>query len=237
MNIRIASYNIRHGLGDDNRLDLSRIRDVLREIAADFLFLQEVDRLFPRSGRLAQAEWLGSELGMAFAYEDNFRIDGLYGMGNAILSRTPFYSTWNKMLPYTGERRGMLGATTQIGDAPITLIATHWGLSARERGRQSAMVASVINQTKGLLLLGGDLNARAETSEVTSLILSSQLTDLAAEVGHTYPTRAPEARIDYLLGRGFGAIDATVVPTIASDHLPVLCNATVNETAPPDFRD
>jgi hypothetical protein len=40
---RVASYNIHHGRGMDDRVDLERIAAVLRQLNADVIALQEVD--------------------------------------------------------------------------------------------------------------------------------------------------------------------------------------------------
>src|SRR5690606_16239262 len=57
--LRVVSWNIRHGLGEDDRLDLARIAARLQELQPDLVFLQEVDRLTARSGHVDQPAWLG----------------------------------------------------------------------------------------------------------------------------------------------------------------------------------
>ena len=44
--IKVASYNIRKGIGTDRRRRPERILEVLREIDADIIALQEADRRF-----------------------------------------------------------------------------------------------------------------------------------------------------------------------------------------------
>ena len=224
MSIRIATYNIRHGLGDDDKLDLARVSSVVREIDADILFLQEVDRDAPRSGRVPQAQWLAGELGMSAAYEDNYQVDVLFGMGNAILCRSKIYSTWNRFLPYIGERRGLLIAKTIIGGAQVTLAATHWGVTPAERALQSQKTAELLSRIDGPLLVGGDLNAEPSAPETLALLESARLADMTSIAGPTYPAGAPKTKIDYLLARHFAAQRVEVRRSLASDHLPVVCD-------------
>jgi len=48
--IKIITYNIRYGLGLDQRYDLDRIADTVRD--ADIIGLQEVERFWRRSGMI-----------------------------------------------------------------------------------------------------------------------------------------------------------------------------------------
>lgn len=86
--IRVASYNIKHGRGNDNVVDLARTAGVLRALAPDIVGLQEVDREAERSGKVDEARVLGESLGVhhAFGRFMDFQ-GGAYGMG--VLSRFP----------------------------------------------------------------------------------------------------------------------------------------------------
>ena len=57
--IRVVSYNIKHGRGNDNVVDLDRTAAVLRRLRPDIVGLQEVDNQAQRSGSVPQAEHLG----------------------------------------------------------------------------------------------------------------------------------------------------------------------------------
>ena len=84
--VRVVSYNIKHGRGNDNIVDLERTAGVLRAFGPDVIGLQEVDDRATRSGGVPQAEHLGRMLDMHHAFGPfmDFQ-DGAYGM--AILSR------------------------------------------------------------------------------------------------------------------------------------------------------
>src|SRR5690606_41483172 len=83
---RIVSYNIRHGRGADNEVDLERTAAVLRRLDPDVVALQEVDQGVARSGGEDQAARLGELLGMHHAFGAFMDYQGgHYGM--AILSQ------------------------------------------------------------------------------------------------------------------------------------------------------
>jgi endonuclease/exonuclease/phosphatase family metal-dependent hydrolase len=78
MTLTVASYNIHKCTGLDRRVDLDRIAQVLQEIDADLVGVQEVFR--PQALRLAE------RLGMQVAMGPTRERDGL-PYGNAVLTR------------------------------------------------------------------------------------------------------------------------------------------------------
>ena len=58
--IKLVSYNIRFGLGTDQKIDLERIADTVKD--ADIIALQEVDRCWKRSGMTDQPEIISGYL-------------------------------------------------------------------------------------------------------------------------------------------------------------------------------
>ena len=62
---RILAYNIKHGRGNDNQVDLTRTAEVIRRLHPDFVALQEVDQQVQRSGGIDQARELASLTGVA----------------------------------------------------------------------------------------------------------------------------------------------------------------------------
>ena len=59
MQLTFATYNIHRCVGRDGRYDPSRIRDVIRELDADVIAVQEIDA--PDRHGLELAHWLGEE--------------------------------------------------------------------------------------------------------------------------------------------------------------------------------
>ena len=117
------SYNIHHGRGVDDRLDLARIAAVIRGAGADIVGLQEVDRHWgERSDFADQAAELARDLAMHVVYGVNLDLDPLSPggprrqYGNAILSDAPIRGWRNTLLPRTGEleQRGLLEALVTV---------------------------------------------------------------------------------------------------------------------------
>ena len=84
--LTVVTYNIKHGRGMDNVVDLKRTTAVLALLDADIIGLQEVDRLVDRSEDVDQPEFLGNQLDLESAFGAFMDYQGgEYGM--AILSR------------------------------------------------------------------------------------------------------------------------------------------------------
>jgi len=72
--MKLVTYNIRFGLGTDQRIDLGRIAETVRD--ADVIGLQEVERFWKRSGMADQPEILGGHLkGFYWVYCPAFDVD------------------------------------------------------------------------------------------------------------------------------------------------------------------
>src|SRR3954454_24344945 len=67
--VRLVTFNIRHGVGDDDRLDLPRLAKVLQGVGADGIWLQEVHGPYgERSEDVAQPLLLSRALDMQLAW-------------------------------------------------------------------------------------------------------------------------------------------------------------------------
>ena len=92
--LRILAYNIHHGAGNDEKLDLERIARLVHSLDPDLVALQEVDDRTERTGRVDQAAELGRLTGMAWAFGSFMDYEGgRYGM--AVLSALPFAESRN----------------------------------------------------------------------------------------------------------------------------------------------
>ena len=78
MNVTVASYNIHKAEGIDGRVDIARIADVLREIDADLVGIQEIYQ--------PQAETLAADLGMDMAMGITRHREAV-PYGNAVFTR------------------------------------------------------------------------------------------------------------------------------------------------------
>ena len=231
---RVMSFNIHHGRGVDDRLDLARVAAEIRHSGADIVGLQEVDRHWSeRSDFADQAAELARELHMHVVYGANLDLDrGTPGeprrqYGNAILSDAPIREWRNTLLPRSGssEQRGLLEALVTMRGIPVRVFTTHLQhTSQQERLAQVAAIRKRISTAREPVILTGDLNAGPDTPEIDAI--TQDLVDAWAQAGvgpgYTYSTENPHARIDYVLhSDNVTTCSAAVLSTAGSDHLPV----------------
>jgi endonuclease/exonuclease/phosphatase family metal-dependent hydrolase len=230
------TFNIRHGLGLDRRVNLRRVARVIRDARAGVVGLQEVDRHYDaRSGFVDQAGWLAAALGMQVAYGPALDVEPpapgspRRQYGNAVLSAYQILDSDNVLLP-RGEReqRALLSVRVDAGGTDWQIYTTHLEPhDAEERRRQATAVAELVGTPTGPTVLLADLNATPGSAEVSALL--AELADACAEVrcGLTFPNPVPLRRIDWVMCWPELTVTAAGVPRnlrarIASDHRPVL---------------
>lgn len=241
--LRVMSFNIHHGAGRDDVLDLEHVARVIADSDADVIGLQEVDRHWgTRSAYLDEAAWLGERLGMHHAYGANLDLDPEPGRterrqyGTAVLSRHPILSSTNHLLtsiPYPErptEQRGLLRTTINVRGVRVEMCCTHLDHQrAEQRISQTREIVDLLAGTTRPTFVVGDLNAEPGTTEVQQLIDAGFADPFDGVPDNaTYPVPVATKRIDYVLGRRAERWrDATVIATDASDHLPLHVSADV----------
>ena len=84
---RIVTYNVHRCVGNDRRLDVARVADVLAKLEPDIVALQELDVGRARTGRVDQAHEIARRLDMAFHFHPAVAVEEeLYG--DAILTES-----------------------------------------------------------------------------------------------------------------------------------------------------
>ncbi len=235
--LRVASFNIHHGVGLDGRLDLERIAGVIEAQAPDVIGLQEVDRHFgERSQFVDQARWLAERLDMHVVFGANLDLEPLTPgaerrqYGTAILSRHRIREWRNTLLPRPGggEQRGLLEAVIRVRGTRVRAFNTHLQHNSQaERLAQVAAIRDIVGRSRESVVLVGDLNATPDSQEIAAI--TEDLTDAWVEGGegdgYTYDAATPHARIDYVLtSSDVVTLAAAVVTSDAADHLPVVAD-------------
>lgn len=221
--LKVASYNIRKGLGTDRLRRPERIVEVLTELDADIVALQEADRRFgqrvaavPPELFLAQG-WQPIEL--------NRRMHSMGWHGNAILVRdyAEILTHAHIELP-TLEPRGAILAEVRVHGIRVRIVAMHLDLSGLWRRRQARAIIQALEARRPLpTILMGDLNEWS--------LHGGCLRDFAhhfriAPTPPSFHSRRPVARLDrimvdkslHILGCG---VHHSVTARRASDHLPI----------------
>ncbi|QNA86816.1 endonuclease [Sphingomonas sp. So64.6b] len=223
--IKVASYNMRKGVGTDRRRSPERILEVLREIDADVIALQECDRRF--GGRAAvisthlldeHSPWKAVPFGIRSASM------GWHGNGLLVRKESVVMDCEQIHLP-TLEPRGAVMADVRVDGAPIRIVGMHLDLSGLWRRRQAHAILTHVEScvTPYPTVMMGDLNDWSAGSGC--------LRDFAhhfsfAATGPSFHARRPVGRLDKIMvSKEFRITDCGVHHSAAarkaSDHLPV----------------
>jgi endonuclease/exonuclease/phosphatase family metal-dependent hydrolase len=225
--LHVISYNIRHGRGMDEVVDLERTARLLRSHNPDIVALQEVDERVTRSGRVAQADSLGKLLGMQAAFGSFFDYQGgQYGM--AVLSRFPITRIDPIRLPDGNEPRIalMVHVATPAGDT-IAVVNVHfdWVSNDTFRFAQATALTRVLDTLRMPYVVVGDFNDVPESR--TLALFGARATEARKprESRFTFPSPVPVKEIDFLFAapaRAWSIGEVRVIDErMASDHRPV----------------
>jgi endonuclease/exonuclease/phosphatase family metal-dependent hydrolase len=195
--LKIATYNIHKGFSQFNRrVVLHELRERLRELDADIVFLQEVQGEHAQHGQhhanypsgpqhefLADEFWEHHAYGMNAVYEDGHH-------GNAILSCFPIVQSTNTdVSAHRFESRGLLHSVVEIGGSRVVregggtaaghppayplrvhCLCAHFGLFAKGRRMQKRAlieyVRSAIPEDEPLIIAGDFNDWRDQLSPV-----------------------------------------------------------------------
>ncbi len=232
--IRIVSYNIRHGRGMDDSVDLARTARVLRALTPDIVGLQEVDVGVARSGRLNEPAVLGELLSMRHRFGAFMQYQGgQYGL--ALLSRFPILAARSIELPTGNEPRVALIADLQLpARSPgtvadtISVIVVHFDWVADDgfRYAQASRLTSSLDSLEHPYLLLGDFND--EPVSRTLSLFRSRAAEVGKEAGSrlTFSSTNPVKEIDFVFTapalRWRHLVARSIDEPAASDHRPVL---------------
>ncbi len=218
--ISIATFNIHKGFSHFNaNFSLLRQRELLRNLNADLIFLQEVQDAHIRNNKRylaagiggGQTEFLAEALWPSFSYGKN----SLYPAGhhgNALLSKFPITHTKNTNISaHASEQRGMLHCVVEIPswELPLHAICVHLGLFAHWRHQQLTKVAEYIEQhvpNNAPLIIAGDFNdwsSRGGHAFANRLKLKEVFEHHAGKAARSFPAWFPLLKLDRIYVRGF----------------------------------
>ena len=230
--LKVTTYNIHKGFSHFNRrMMVHELRDQLRGLGADIVFLQEVQGAHDHHAATIrewpvepQYEFLADSVWQEFAYGRNAVYDHGHH-GNAILSRYPILKSENEdVSSHAFERRGLLhceidwpGALGPASSAkPLHCLCVHLGLGERGRGLQvGALIDRVRREVPddARLVVAGDFNDwrnRASKRFLEELGLTEAFRDHRGKSARSFPSRFPMLRLDRIYVRGF-AVEHTAV--------------------------
>jgi endonuclease/exonuclease/phosphatase family metal-dependent hydrolase len=219
--ITIASYNTHGGVGRDRRFAPERITEVIREMKADVVALQEVQNGATGFDMLA---FLQQETGFQAISGLTFKRKGA-DYGNGLLTRFRVLSTQRIDLCVARcEPRGALDVELDCGGTPMRVIATHLGLRPSERREQIQRLLRALESDRPLpTILMGDINEwflwgrplrwmHKHFEETPSIATFPSFYPLFALDRLWVKPRTLLQRLD---------VHATELARVASDHLPL----------------
>jgi endonuclease/exonuclease/phosphatase family metal-dependent hydrolase len=233
--LRVVTYNVHRCRGLDGRTRPGRIVEVLREVEADIIALQEVVSREDGGVEMNQARFIAESLGVHYQLGENRKLRGA-AYGNVVLSRFPIRVVKNHDLSVEGyERRGCLHIDVTVEEAVVHVFNVHLGTDFLERRHQGRRLADVeILRQAGLTgprLLLGDFNEW--TPGLTTRLLGSHLksVDIAKHLQRrrTYPGVLPFMHLDHIyhddtLDLQGLKLHRTRKALMASDHLPLIAD-------------
>ncbi|MDD2684628.1 MAG: endonuclease/exonuclease/phosphatase family protein [Gallionella sp.] len=222
--LKIATYNIHKGFSQFNRrVVLHELREQVRELDADILFLQEVQGEHTRHvlrhqnyPAVAQHEFIAEDVWLHHAYGKNSEYR--YGHhGNAVLSRFPIAAVSNRdVSAHRFESRGLLHCELDVAGGNIHCLCVHFGLFAKGRKLQTRALIEYVQSeipADAPLIIAGDFN---DWRNALGRLLSAALD--VHDVFHThtgkparsFPSRLPLFSLDRIYVRGFHVQHAVV---------------------------
>jgi len=219
MKLRIATYNIHKGFSQFNRrMMVHELRDHLRLLGADIVFLQEVQGHHRRHAARfdnwpsePQYEFLADEIWPEFAYGRNAVYDHGHH-GNAILSRYPIESAENQNVSaHAFERRGLLHCEIRMPGSERLLHCLCVHLALDEHGRRH-QVGALIDRIHRMvpddapLVVAGDFNDWRNLIGkrlADALHLREAFRDRNGKPARSFPSLLPMLRLDRIYVRGF----------------------------------
>ena len=236
--LRIITLNVHKGLSQFNRrMVIHELREGLRSLSPDLVFLQEVLGLNERHAlrfatwpRAPQYEFLAEDR-WQHAYGRNAVYDHGHH-GNAVLSRFPILSALNEdVSAHRFEKRGLLHCEVAVPGWPHNLHCLCVHLSLHERGRRKQLdaIAGRLEEivARGApVIVAGDFNdwrQRATAILKRGLGMTEVSTSRGGRAARTFPSFLPLLRLDRIYIRGFEVVAAQVhrgAPwSLLSDHL------------------
>ncbi len=223
--IVVASYNVHKCVGLDRRFDPVRTMQVISEIDADVIALQEADQRFGDRAGLLDLAAVERETGLIpVPLAGRLKSHGWHG--NVVLFRKGSVASARQLVLPGAEPRGAVIVDLELEAGPLRVIAAHFGLLRHSRKLQAGtlLTAAELHSDKPTVLVG-DLN-EWRLGKRSSLRSLEPAFGPAHAIVPSFPSRFPVLALDRVMVRPHNLLTDvqahdTALARIASDHLPI----------------
>ncbi|WP_298820802.1 endonuclease/exonuclease/phosphatase family protein [uncultured Roseibium sp.] len=233
--LKIGSYNIQKAIGVDARRRPDRTLKVIRELDCDILALQEADKRFgPRESTLDRSSIVAETDYRPVPFGTSEKSLGWHGNALLVRNNISVLSYQRIDLPKL-EPRGAVTADLMVAGKKFRIAAMHLSLVGHFRKKQITSLMHQLHEHLDYLptVLIGDLNEWRDTAG------SIKLFEKHYEVttpGRSFPSPMPVGSLDRIItSPEFTVTQAGVhkskTARVASDHLPVWANLTLEPAA------
>jgi endonuclease/exonuclease/phosphatase family metal-dependent hydrolase len=238
---RVATYNTHKCRGMDGRIRPHRVAQVLRELEADIIALQEVVSLSGGRREQDQAQYLAEAVGYQFRIGETRKLWGA-AYGNVVLSRFPIKEV--EVYDLTASRRearGCIRCDLEVAPGKVVHVFNiHLGTGYMERRKQAHLLMSrdvlLSPRLKHPRLVIGDFNewTRGLVSRMLQQKFESVDIQLHLNRRRTYPGVLPIMHLDHMyfdraLSLEEFSLHRSRMALMASDHLPLLAGFRVGK--------
>ena len=241
LSIRVLTVNTHKGFTFFNRrFILHELREAVRRVGADVVFLQEVHGANVKLGARVpnwpdapQYEFLADTLWPQYAYGRN----AVYPHGhhgNAVLSKFPILRYENRDVSISGpEKRALLHCVLDVPGAKteVHAICVHLGLREPHRIKQMGLLTNLLNNEIDAhepVVVAGDFNdwrRRAHRILARDAGLKEVFVQADGRSARTFPARYPVLHLDRIYVRNTKAHAPLILPrrpwSHLSDHAPL----------------
>jgi endonuclease/exonuclease/phosphatase family metal-dependent hydrolase len=246
--LRVLTVNIHKGFSFFNRkYILGELREAVRSISADIVFLQEVMGAHEMHARRVAGwqaaphyEYLADTLWGDFAYGRNAAYPNGDHHGNAVLSKFPILRYQNRDVSIAGpEKRGLLHCVIDVrtdtrsvapGDAPgagreVHAVCVHLGLQEAHRAKQLELLCQLVANDippEAAIVIAGDFNdwrVRAHRVLQRCNGLAEVFAQAHGQSARSFPARWPVLRLDRIYVRNVASHRPLALPRRPWSHL------------------
>jgi endonuclease/exonuclease/phosphatase family metal-dependent hydrolase len=212
--LRVLTYNIQQGYRADGQRGAVDQLELLRQVDADLIGLQESDTARISGGNADLVRYFADRLDL-YSYYGPRTVTGTFGI--ALLSRYPIENPRTFYMYSTGEQTAAIAAEVTAGGQTYNVFVTHLG-----NGGPLIQQEQVLAEIDGLpnVIAMGDFNFEPTTEQYR--LTTAQLADawlLKWPSGTGEDGNNPADRIDHIfLSPGMTVSEAQHIDSPASDH-------------------